>query len=279
MVVDNDSYSDGGDFAAWNAQPWTDQEAEALGLRPVDQGGSLYCSCMTRGGFAAPDGRRHQWPKDSVLGWHIGMSKLGELSDMDMKGAREETCKEINSYVKRLKLVYQPNPKTANLIVTSRPIDGSGMVLAEHEVAFLGQVNANSQLKGWFDTRDSWTLSTVAVPGKIDWKRTDFHELLHGLGFFHGKTDKSSPALLEAMYSWSIWTLQPRDIAELQLRYEAADELPQPTPPASGEYETSLIAPGFTGIVKFMPSAAGCSVNVTAKRDGKQAVLNGSKSW
>lgn len=208
---------------------------------------------MTRLGFAAPDGRRHQWPKDSVLGWHIGMARLGELSDLDMKGAREETCKEIEANVGRLRFKYNPNPKTANLLAESRAIDSQGMVLAEHEVAFLGQADpSRTQLRGWFDTRDSWTLSEVAVQGKIDWKRTDFHELLHGLGFFHGKTDKSNPALLEPMYSWSIRGLQPRDIEELQFRYDKPVSQPTPVPTPGSKPLTVTVEQGalkFQGVI------------------------------
>src|SRR5687767_298505 len=98
--------------------PWTDEELEQFGLRPVTAGGSLFCGrCLTMP-FAI-GGVRHQWPRGSTVSWHIGMARLGGLSDLDMKAARERTCKEIESYVRDLKLVYNPNGKTANLIASA----------------------------------------------------------------------------------------------------------------------------------------------------------------
>jgi hypothetical protein len=262
----------------WLEQAWEDEQARRLGLRGVPEGGVLFCACAFRQEFAI-QGVRHQWPKGCTLSWHIGMTRLGSLSDMDLKGMRERTCAEIESHVRSLKFKYNPNGKTANLLMEARNIDGQGMILAEHEVARNG-ITPDRQLRGWYDLRDVWCLSQTAVQGMIDVERTDKHELLHGLGFGHGETIKSNPALLEAAYSWSIWKLQPRDVTELQARYDPADVAPPPPPPPGAEeYALDFRYPNLSGRVVLRPTGAGCGAELEIRRANKKVPLSGVKPW
>jgi hypothetical protein len=248
-----------------------------MGLRSVSQGGTLFCArCLTMP-FAI-GGVRHQWPRGSVVSWHIGITKLGQLSDLDMKAARERTCAEIQGYVRDLKLVYNPNGKTANIVASAANLDGPSGVLADHELP-MGQVNAGTQLRGRFDALENWVLSKAAVQGAIDWERTDKHEFAHALGFGHGTVIKSNPALLEPSYSWSIFTYQPRDITEYQARYGTAEAPAPPQAPPVGEFKSTFSVPGLKGEIVFNPTAAGCSVNMAVERDGRRITWTGSKSW
>lgn len=266
------------EIKTWVDRSFTDDEAAALGLRPATEGGMIYCACVTKAAFAI-NGVRYQWPKDSVIRWHIGMNKLGALSHGDMVAAHTETCKEIMANCSRLKLEYNPNPKTSNLIWTGRVIDGSGMILAENQLP-MGKVTPSTVLNGWFDTGDNWTISQTAVPGKIDWKRTAWHEFLHCLGYGHGQTIKSDPALLEATYSWSLWNMRPRDIAELHARYEAPSTAPPSTPSAGSEtYEHIFNYPNLKGKIVLTASAASLGANLDIERGDKHVPLSGVKPW
>jgi hypothetical protein len=252
----------------------TNEQAENLGLRSVTDGGSLFClKCLTMP-FAI-GGVRHAWPKGMTVSWHIGMTRLGSLSDLDMKGARERTCAEIEGLC-GLKLKYNPNGKTANLLATAVRMDGASMVLADHQIPM--GVNADSQLLGRFDTSENWVLSRTAVPNAIDFERTDKHELAHGLGFGHGQVIKSNPAMLEPMYSWSIFMYQPRDVEEFVARYGGPTVAPTiPTP--TTEFKTTVEASGFRVELTLNPTSAGVAAKVVAHRDGKSATLSGSKNW
>lgn len=259
------------------AAPWTDAALENMGLRSVVDGGTLFClQCLTMP-FAI-GGVRHQWPKGSTVSWHIGMSRLGNLSDMDMKAARERTCLEIQSYVRDLKLVYTPNGKTANIVCTSVPMDGPSGVLADHQLP-VGQMHAGSQLLGRFDSRENWVLSKIAVPNAIDWERTDKHEFGHALGFGHGQVIKSDPALLEPSYSWSIFMYQPRDVVEWQERYGKAEVESSPQNPPVGEHTFAFSAPGLKANVVLNPTSAGCAAKLLIEREGKRVSLSGANPW
>lgn len=257
--------------------PWTDDALERFGLRSVVDGGTLFClQCLTMP-FAI-GGVRHQWPKGSTVSWHIGMSRLGNLSDMDMKAARERTCAEIESYVRDLKLVYNPNGKTANIVCTAVPMDGPSGVLADHQLP-MGNMNSGAQLLGRFDSRENWVLSRTAVQGAIDWERTDKHEFGHAMGFGHGAVVKSDPAMLEPSYSWSIFMYQPRDIIEWQARYGVAEVPSSPQLPPIGEHKVNFSVPGLSGEITLNPTAAGCAAKLMIEREGKRVSLSGSKSW
>lgn len=260
----------------WQA-PWADSQLAAMGLRSVPEGGSLYCGNCLRMPFAIGN-VRHQWPRGSVLRWHIGMTRLGELSDLDMKAARQRTCDEIQGYVSGLKFEYTPNGKTANLIATAVPMDGPSGVLADHEIP-PPNIHAGMTLRGRFDSTERFVLSRTPVQGAIDFERTDKHELAHGCGFGHGTVIKSNPAMLEPMYSWALFMYQQRDVEEWQARYGVAEIPKNPELPPVGELKQKFSFAGLDVEILLNPTAAGASANMIVKRDGKTLTLAGSKKW
>ena len=266
------------DLTAYAAAPYTAAEEDAVGLRPVTKGGSLYCPLILP--FAI-NGVTYAWPKGMVLGWNIGMARLGDLTDVDMKEGAAANFAQIESYIRDLKFVYNPNPKTANFLTLSRKLDAQGGILAQHRIVMPG-ATAATQLPGEFDVSERWVRSRTAIQGAIDFDRTHLHEVLHGLGLGHGDVDKADPALIEPMYSWSIWALQPRDIAELQRRYSKAEVAPSPpaAPSARGQ-KITLESAGYRYTIDLNPTAANVSAIIKAVElaSGKETTLSGAKPW
>lgn len=214
-----------GDFAAFN-EPWTDAELAALGIRPAHEGGFLFCG-VNEQQFAI-DGVTHQWPKGSKLGWNLGFSKLGSLSDLDCKGALIEALKEISACC-NLDFEYVA-PNAANIIVQAVSLDGKQGVLADMQIPMGNVSDKSTRLRGRADASEIWVISETPQPGTIDFYRTMLHEFEHACGLGHGPVDVNDPALIEPRYSPRLRNLQRRDIAELQRRYGKREVAPTPPP-------------------------------------------------
>lgn len=212
--------------AAWQAD-WTPAELELYGMRPASAGGMVFCG-VTEEQFAI-GGVRYQWPRGTTIRWNLQFSRLGNLSDLDLKQAREANCAEIAAAC-GLKFEYTANPRTANFLGIAQRLDGPSGVLADHRIP-VGNVTADTQLLGRSDDAERWVISDTPPSGQIDWGRVDLHEMLHGCGLGHGPVDKSDPALIEPTYSPRVRHLQRRDIAELVLRYGPSVIVPAPLPP------------------------------------------------
>lgn len=215
--------------AAWNAAPWTERDLELYGLRSALDGGMIFCG-VTEEQFAI-NGRRYQWPRNiGKLTFGITFGQLGSLSDLDCKGALIDCFAEISAVV-ALDFEYNPNGKTANIVLTKADLDGSSGVLADMRIP-VGNVSQNTQLPGRFDASEAWGLYEDVPPrGKIDFYRTALHELLHAMGLGHQPSSDDRPALIAPAYNVRIRNLQPADVEELQRRYPKREVQP-PKPPA-----------------------------------------------
>lgn len=225
----------------------TDADLDLYGFRSAASGGILFCG-VTDEAFAI-NGRTYQWPRGMKVSWGIGFSRLGTLSDLDCKGAREQAFAEICGYC-GLDAAYNPNSKTANFIAMSTRLDGPNGILAQHRIP-VGNVTQETVLPGEFDDGENWSIG-ANVGAAIDYYRVDLHELLHGCGLGHAPVDKNNPALIEPTYSRSIRNLQPRDIAELQRRY-GKRETPVPTP-------VPTPAPSNKTIIEISGAVSGISI-------------------
>lgn len=115
---------------------------------------------------------------------------------------------------------FSPTPvrETADLILTTRPIDGSGRVLAETELP----PGDDRQLHGWFDISERWGIDIV-------FKLTLLHELGHFMGLGH--LGAGVAAVMQPVYNPSLVVLQPRDReAILGIYPDARTFQPAPTP-------------------------------------------------
>jgi hypothetical protein len=202
------------------------------GLRSACDGGLLFCG-VSEQQFAI-NGTTYQWPRGSHITWGLGFSRLGQLSDLDCKGAIHDALLEISGCC-GITHAYAANFRSANVLITAQRLDGRSGVLADMQIP-TGNVNANTQLLGRCDDGEEWTIAENPARGAVDFYRVILHELLHAHGLGHGPVDRSNPALIEPTYSTAIRNLQPRDKAELVRRYGPA-RTPQPPvgPPAVGD--------------------------------------------
>jgi Matrixin len=139
--------------------------------------------------------------------------------------------------VANLAPVYQPNSKTANVIMTVKYIDGQYGVLGESQLPY-GNV---TQLTQWFDTGDKFSAFDGPKPNQIDIVRVMTHELGHILGMNHIGTGN----LLAPVYNDNVWLPQAGDIAEMQARYPGGPVTP---PPSGAAYNLHLDTSGNLSI-------------------------------
>lgn len=209
-------------------EPWSEADLALFGLRSATEGGMLFCA-VTEEAFAI-NGVTHKWPPGITLKWHIAFSRLGSLSDMDLKQTREANLAEIAAACD-VKFEYTSNPRTANLYDVALRLDGPNGVLADRQIP-VGNVSDLTQLLGRHDDAERWGLYDDVPPvGFLDWGRVDLHELLHAMGLGHGQVMPADSALIEPMYNPKIRHLQRRDKSELVRRY---GESKAAAPPASG---------------------------------------------
>lgn len=201
--------------------------------------GLLFCGTNEQG-FAI-SGVTYKWPVTTGLRWGLGISSLGPLSEMDIKGMYTDIFAEIAAVID-FHPQYTPNWRTANFVVNLRRLDGRGGTLAQAGIP-MPNFNANSQLDVEWDDSEAWGLFENPPPGKIDAYRVGLHETLHWFGLGHGAVDPNDPALIEPRYSERIRHLMPRDKKELLRRYKPATGItpvPQPPPVGPGEIKGTL---------------------------------------
>ncbi len=198
---------------------------------PLQQGGGLFCG-VTAEEYAI-GGVTHQWPRGSRLRWGISFSRLGELSDMDVKDAFTAALKEISDCCD-VSHEYVTNPNAANIRVTSQRLDGQSGVLADCQIP-VGNVSVDqTQLLMRLDDSEAWGMYDNPPNGRIDLFRVVLHELEHGHGLGHKPASIQVPALISPVYSPVMRHLQPADISELVRRYGAPKPPPGPSVPAGG---------------------------------------------
>lgn len=210
----------------WIAQPWQESDLHLYGLRSALDGGCIFCG-VTEEQFAI-NGVTYQWPRGSRLTWGIAFSRLGQLSDMDVKDAVDQALREISECCD-VTHEYVANPNAANLKITTQKLDGPSGVLADFQIP-VGNVNPATQLIGRMDDSEHWGIFEDPPQGSIDFYRVILHELEHGHGLGHKPANVAAPALIAPIYSPLIGHLQDADRAELIRRYGPAKTSPTPTP-------------------------------------------------
>jgi hypothetical protein len=216
--------------AEW-AKPWTDAELADLGIRPVTEGGKLFCGVTLQ--EYAIGGVTHQWPRAIVtLNWSMNFSRLGSLSDMDFKDCATAWLKEISDNCNRV-YKYVANPRLANILYTVQRLDARMGVLADMQIP-VGNMTPDSQLVGRFDDSEDWVISDDPKEGQIDLYRVGGHETQHAEGCGHKPSNITAPARIAPTYSRTIRYMQPADVSELVRRNGPARNLPPvvPVPPA-----------------------------------------------
>lgn len=204
----------------------------------------LFCGQNDQG-FAI-NGITYRWPVSKGLTWGLGISRLGSLSDLDLKQMYLDIWAEIGAVVD-FDVQYNPNPRAANFLVLSRRLDGPSGVLAQAGIP-MPQFDATSQLQVEWDDSELYGLWINPPAGKIDAYRVGLHEGLHWMGLGHGAIDRANPALIEPQYNPRIRHLQQRDKAELLRRYPAAKVKPDspaaPAAPPSDQFPAVLLEQG-----------------------------------
>lgn len=221
--------------------------AELYGIRSALEGGLVFCG-VSEEQFAI-NGRTYQWPPGAHLTWSLGFSRLGPLSDLDLKQAYTEAFAEIAGCC-HVTHEYVSNARVANIIVNVQRLDGPSGVLADMQIP-VGNVLPSTQLQGRIDDSEAWGLFENPPPGKIDFYRVALHELLHAHGLGHKPVDVREPALIAPMYDRSIRNLQPADKAELVRRYGQPKVTATPTTPVPA------VPPGVKPPVKLEVTLGG----------------------
>jgi hypothetical protein len=207
----------------------------------VTAGGVCFCG-VTAEKFAI-NGTRYQWPRGSKLAWGIGFSRLGQLTDMDVKDALAAVFAEISAACD-LQFEFVKNFKQANLQYLLAALDGPSGVLAQMQIP-VGNVSADrTVLTCEFDDGDSFVNAENPPRGSVDFYRVSLHETLHGLGLGHEPASIKKPSIIAPIYNPSIRHLQPVDKEELQIRYGEAKSAPTPAEPP-----VPVPVPGATPIV------------------------------
>lgn len=171
-----------------------------------------------------------QWPRGHVLTWNF-VGGIAGFSRAEVLATFSDAWK-LWENVSGVRTKYDDD---ANIVITTRRIDGPAGVLAEAQLP-CGSIGPDSQLHVWFDRGDRWVNSANPPSGQMDLFRVAVHEFGHSLGIGHETS--SEPAIMDPTVS-HIRTLQPWDIAEVQKRYGAKSDPapPKPEPPDDPEWE------------------------------------------
>lgn len=260
------------------AKDFTPQEQESLGMRPVTEGGLLYCGVTIE--EYAIGGITYAWPVAiKKLRWSLNFSRLGQLSDMDFKDAATQWFKEISDCCDR-QFEYTANPRLANILYTVQRLDGRSGVLADMQIP-VGNVTPDTQLTGRFDDSEGYTLSATPGQGEIGLYPVGLHETEHAMGLGHKPANVASPALIAPIYNPLIRNLQAADIAELQRRY-GKPLVATPPPPGPTVLGTSFSFARGKELVSVnvnYPSEQTVAVKIDVEKDGKKTTLSGSRAW
>lgn len=150
-----------------------------------------------------------------------GMTPAQQLEATESAFAQWSTA--LNGF---LTFSRAPSRAAANIVLTTRGIDGTMGVLAEMQLP----PGDDRQLVGWFDTAEAWNRQ-IMFPLVL------LHELGHALGLGH-IPGRQGLAVLNPTYNPNLTALQPTDIAAIRAIYpEWINHRPEPTPEPTPEPE------------------------------------------
>lgn len=197
---------------------------------PLQEGGGTFCGVSFE--EYAISGVTYSWPRGSRLKWGIAFSRLGQLSDMDVKDAFTLAFKEIADCCD-VSHEFVTNPNAANIRITTQRLDGQSGVLADCQLP-VGNVSVDqTQLLMRLDDSEAWGMYENPPNGRIDLYRVILHELEHGHGLGHKPASIQVPALISPVYSPTMRHLQKADVDEFLRRYGSPKVAP--APPATGK--------------------------------------------
>lgn len=260
---------------AW-AKDFTQNEQESLGLRPVTEGGMLYCGVEFQ--EYAIGGVTYAWPRSiKKLRWSLNFSRLGQISDMDFKDAATTWLKEITDCSDR-EYEYTSNPRLANVLYTVQRLDGRSSVLADAQIV-MPSATPDTQLIVRFDDSEAWTLATTPGQGEIGLYPVGLHETLHTEGVGHKPPNVNRKALISPVYDPLIRNLQAADIEELVRRNGTPKVVTPPpsTPPIKGSVFTFGRDAELVTVTVDYPSEKAVSVKVDVQKGDLGQVLSGTK--
>lgn len=169
-----------------------------------------------------------KWPTPQVT-WTITGSLKPRVSDGDQKAAYGMAWDYWMACC-GIEAKYTTNRKTANVLMGSGPIDGSGSTLAWSHLPCGNAL----QLEQKYGTAETWVLSDNPNRYEIDLVRVAAHEIGHVIGIPHLS---DNGALLAPMYNPKVRGPQASDIAEAVKRYgPPKQEPPSPPVPPAGDW-------------------------------------------
>lgn len=232
-------------------------ELDNYGLRSVLDGGQLFCACEIQ--EWAVNGVLYSWRDVHHLKWGINFSRLGNLSDMDVKDVVTESLRPVseNSW---MTYEYVSDASRANIFITHDSIDGRSGILGDCQ--FPVNPTPNTQVRLRLDNVERFVIGTprggeISLPGVLT------HELGHAHGIGHKPVSIQVPSIMAPMYTPAILAYTEADIAEFVRRQGPAKVKPAPAPVPSPS------APAPTG-KEPPPNALGRPVFSTTQQDGKQ---------
>lgn len=201
--------------------------AALYGLRPVSEGGVVFCGTSEE--QFAINGVTYQWPRGSHITWGMNFSRLGNLVHAEMKDAITEALKEISDCCD-VTHEFVERADAANLLITTRRLDGQSGVLADCQIPVGNVSTQRTVLTMRLDDSENWGIWSNPPSNGIDFYRVFLHEALHGHGLGHKPTNVREPALIAPTYDTRLRNLQEADKAELVRRYGPRQK-PSPTAP------------------------------------------------
>jgi hypothetical protein len=211
---------------------------EADSLAHYKPGAHKFCGVRE---LVIEEARRRQaaWVNKRHLKWYLA----DRLPGVDLQALTGVYAQAWNAWQAVCGLTFSQtrSASQADLIILTRPIDGKGGTLAEHELP----PGNDRPLRGWFDLGEQWHVGLSPPPSsKIDLLAVATHEFGHGLGLSHEPT-RGVTALMDPFYNPSVRKPQAWDIAEVQRRYgKPIEPVPDEPDPVPHQHEIQLIIDG-----------------------------------
>ncbi len=178
-----------------------------------------------------------RWPADGKpVTWFL-TSEFPTMATADAKDAYQWSFDQWMA-VCGIVVAYNPNPKTADILVKVQPIDQRAGILAQSQLPN----GTRMQLEQFYDSAEPFVFSPAPKPHEIDVGRVMIHENGHMIGIGH----LTAGNLLQSLYDPNLRSLQAGDIAEAVDRYgPPKPKAPQQTDAAFMVNVANIQIPGF----------------------------------